>query len=141
MTNTYKTLKEKHQEEVNNFPMAFAFSEEQVKEGLVKLGLSPEDRDKVCSIPGGGFIRKTDAQALNDMFVRHAKEKQEAINGDTTGEGYIFDMFRYELANHEYGYTMELDDTLDALGYTFEDIEKSEKLTKGITLAHKALVG
>lgn len=66
---------------------------------------------------------------------------QDAINGDTTGEGYIFDMFRYELANHEYGYTREADSALRALGYTFEDIQKSEKLTKGITLAHKELIG
>lgn len=84
MTNAYLTLKRKHEKEFNDFPMAFAFDDEQFKKGMAKLGLSPEDTDKACSIPGNGFIRKTDSQALSDMLTRHAKEKQDAINGDTT---------------------------------------------------------
>lgn len=30
-------------------------------------------------------------------------------------------MFRYELANHEYVITFDIDDTLDACGITFEE--------------------
>ncbi|WP_456363636.1 DUF7659 family protein [Priestia aryabhattai] len=141
MSNAYLTLKRKQEKELSDFPMVFAFSQQQFNEGMIKLGLLPEDKDKVYSIPGGGFIRKTDSQALNDLIARHAAEKQEAVDNDATGEGYIYDMFRYELANHEYGLTRELDDTLNALGYTFEEIEKSKKLTEGLKLAHKALVG
>ena len=39
MKNKYDEIKEKHQQRVNNFPMIFAFSQEQLYEGMKKLGL------------------------------------------------------------------------------------------------------
>lgn len=48
--NAYKVLKEKRQQEVNSFPIAFAFSDQQFDEGMRKLGLNPTDTDKVYSI-------------------------------------------------------------------------------------------
>jgi hypothetical protein len=134
--NSYYELKKKHQQEVNNFPMAFAFSNKQFEAGMRKLGLEPTDTDKVYFLGGtGGFYRKSDAKALHEMFERHDKEMKEAINADTTGDGFICDMFSYELANHEYGYTYELDDTLDALGLTMDEINSKENLKQGLKLA------
>lgn len=141
MTNAYLTLKRKQQEEVNNFPMIYAFDDKRFKEEMEKRGLTETDTDKLYRVANGVFVLKTDSKALSDMVNRHDKEMQDAIDGDATGEGFVYEMFRYELANHEYGYTREVDSTLDALGYTFEEIEKTKKLTKGLTLAHKALVG
>jgi len=37
--NSYLELKEKHQKEVNEFPMFFAFNDKQFKEGMKKFGL------------------------------------------------------------------------------------------------------
>ena len=115
MTNKYDEIKQKHQNIVNEFPMKFAFSDEQFNKGMKELGLDPKDTNKVVSIGGGGFIRKTDAKRFGDMWDTLRKEHNDLIKADKTGEGYIKDMFVSELENHEYGYTYELDDTLDAL--------------------------
>ena len=44
-------------------------------------------------------------------------------------------MFYSELNNHEYGYTKELDDTLDALDLTIDDINNNKNLKNGLSLA------
>ena len=134
--NSYEELKTRHQNEVNAFPVMFAFSEEQFNEGMRQLGLEPSDTDKVCTLTNtGGFMRKTDSDRFHEMMSRHKREWQEALDGDTTGLGYILDMFRYELRNHEYGYTWELDPTLDALGLTREIIDMNKPLRNGLFAA------
>ncbi len=140
MTNKYDEVKEKHQKIVNEFPMKFAFSDEQFNQGMKELGLDPKDTDKVVSIGGGGFIRKSDAKKFGDMWDSLRKEHNDLINADKTGEGYIKDMFVSELENHEYGYTYELDDTLDALELTREQIANSPTLKHGLELARKEVL-
>lgn len=134
--NSYEELKKKHSEEFNKFPIQFAFSDEQFKENMAKLGLTEKDTDKVVAISSvGGFIRKTDVKAFYEMNKRHRQEEKDAINNDVTGDGYIKDMFAYELANHEYGYTHDLEDTLNALGLSIEEINNDNKLRHGLDLA------
>ncbi|WP_312573369.1 hypothetical protein, partial [Clostridium sp.] len=133
----YKELKQKHQEEVNNFPMFFAFSQNQFDEGMKKIGLEASDTDKIYSLGGGGFYKKSDAEALHEMFERHEKEMESKIKTDTTGEGFIYDMFKYELNNHEYSYTGEIGDTLDCLGLTIEDVNSNKDLIHGLNKACK----
>lgn len=137
MENAYLLLKKKHQQEFNEFPMFFAFSDKQFKEGMATLGLKENETDKIFSIGNGGFYRKSDAPAFHEMLIRHDREMQEAIDNDATGDGFIREMFEYELANHEYGYTMSLEDTLNALDLTYEEIEANEKLLHGLRLATK----
>ena len=134
-TNMYREMLGRHQEETNSFPMFFAFSNEQFDDGMRRFGLNPEDTVKVYSIGGGGYIRREDVGKLGEMFGRHHRERQKAINADKKGTGFIYDMFRYELANHEYGYTQDLDDTLDSLKITMEEIEQSPALTRGLKKA------
>lgn len=136
-SNKYKELRDKHQTEFNEFPIKFAFSDEQFKKAMEELGLTENDTDKIVSIGASGFIRKSDVEKFNEMNKRHRQEEKEAINADTTGEGYIKDMFDYELANHEYGYTYDLTDTLEALDLTKDDINKDERLKHGLDLALK----
>lgn len=125
MKNLYLQLKSKHQEEVNNFPMMFAFSQKQFEEGMVKLGLNPEDTDKLYSIGAGGYIRKTDSQAFSELLQRHTKEHDEQMqNAD-----YVYQMFRYELNNHEYCYTYDLDETLVACDVTREMLTENQILS------------
>lgn len=133
--NKYEELKTKQQERVNSFPMKFAFNDKQFEEGMKELGLSPDDTDKVLSIGGGGFIRKSDKEAFQELFKTINNEIQEQIDKDKTGEHFIKDMFLFELENHEFGYTRELDDTLEALDLKKEDILNSKKLKKGLLLA------
>lgn len=135
--NKYVEMKERHQKEVNNFPMNFAFSDEQFKRAMEELGLTENDLDKVVSIGAGGFIRKTDVKAYKEMGERQYKEFREAIEKDKVGDGFIKEMFLYELANHEYIITREIDDTLDALGLTDNDIRNNNNLRTGLLLAEK----
>ena len=91
--NQYLEMKQAHQKEVNNFPVFFAFSKDQFKEGIERLGLTENDTDKIYSIGGGGYIRKADSKAFNDLFDKQDKELNKAIENDTDGTGFIFDMF------------------------------------------------
>ena len=138
--NQYKVLSDRHQREVDAFPFMFAFSQKQFDEGMVeRFGLKPTDTDKILSIGGGGYIRKSDRDALHEMMNRHAAETQAAIDADETGEGFVRDMFVYELDNHEYSYTWDLEPTLDALGLTLEEVEADPKLKHGLQEARKII--
>lgn len=131
----YLELKQKHQKEVNNFPFGFAFDNKQFEEMMTNFGLKTTDTDKIYSIGSGGYIRKTDSNKMDEMFSKHKKEMEEAINDENNGSQFAYEMFAYELANHEYGYTWDLDETLDALGYTREQIRKNKNLNKGLKKA------
>ena len=134
--NPYLTLKQKHQKEIDNFPFGFAFSPEQFNDMMInRFGLSPEDTDQIYSIGNNGYIRKCDADAMHEMLERHAKEREEAIRENK--DNYLFHMFNYELANHEYTYTYDLTDTLDALGLTMEEIEANAVMLDALNRAIK----
>ena len=130
---TYSELKNRQEKEHNNFPFMFAFSSKQFDEGMIKLGLTPTDKNKIFSIGGGGFIRKTDSQKLADLFKKHTKEVAEARKDDQ----YLYDMFLYELGNHEYCITYDPTDTLRALNLTIEDVNNDERMKKALIKATK----
>lgn len=138
---SYRELRDRQQKEVNEFPLGFAFSNQQFKEMMEKWGLSENDTDKIYSIGAGGYVQRKDSTAMHEMFNRHHKELQDAINADRTGEGFIKQMFKEELENHEFGYTGDYEDTLDALGITWETIRKNEALRHGLEIAAKEAVG
>lgn len=125
----------RQQEEFNKFPIKFAFSDEQFKKGMNELGLNENDTEQIVATGAGGFMRKSDAEAYVQLGNKFAEELKEAIEKDITGSGFVKDMFSYELANHEYGYTRDLEDTFNTLGYTIDDINKSDKLKNGLQLA------
>ena len=134
--NPYLALKQKHQKEINDFPFGFAFSDTQFNEMMVeRFGLTPEDTDKIYSIGNGGYIRKCDSEAMHEMLERHAAEREVAIRENK--DDYLYHMFNYELANHEYSYTGDLTDTLDALGLTLEDIEADTRMDEALKRACK----
>lgn len=136
--NDYIKLKEKQQKEVNDFPMFFAFSDKQFAEGMKRIGLEPGDLKKIYKLGNtGGFYRKSDAPAFHEMMDRHDAEMAAAIAADKTGEGFIFQMFDYELANHEYCITYDLEPTLNALGLTEEEVNADPRLLWGLSMAIK----
>ena len=135
MSNLYLDLKESQQKQFDKFPMFFAFSKEQLDEGKQKLGV--KDNKEICRLCSGGFIRKSDTQAFTDMLKKHNDELKKAIKNDETGEGFIYDMFLYELSNHEYCITYEIDDTLDAVNLTYDEVKNNRALQNGLELAKK----
>lgn len=134
--NKYAELRQRQQKEFDALPLGFAFSQKQFNEMMEGWGLDPEkDRDKILRIPGGGYVQKKDADLLHQTVERHDTEMAAAIEEDKTGEGFIYEMFLYELDNHEYGYTRDTEDTLDALGYTAEQVLNDLRLKRGIEKA------
>ena len=131
----YLKLKEKHQKEINDFPFGFAFSNEQFKDMMKKFGLKEKDTDKIYSLGAGSYIRKSDSEAMEQMFARHRKEIENEIQNDKDGSGFIYEMFRYELSNHEYCVTYDIEPTLDALGLTLDKINENQNLVKGLKKA------
>ena len=140
--NKYAELRQRQQEEFNELPLGFAFSQKQFDEMMRGWGLDPEkDVDKIYSIGAGGYVQKKDADLLHQTRKRHDTEMEAAIAEDKTGEGFIYEMFLYELDNHEYGYTRDADDTLDALGYTAEEVLGDPRLKRGIEKAITEICG
>lgn len=135
--NLYQELKDRQQKEFNSFPIRFAFSKEQFKDQMEKLGLTENDTDKIVSISAGGFIKKDDVKKFNNLMKKLDKEMKAEIDKDKDGTGFIKDMFLYELGNHEYIITGDLSDTLDALDLKIEDVIKNTKLKNGLELAKK----
>ena len=135
--NKYTELKDSQQEEINAFPLGAAFSNKQFAEMMNKWGLTENDTDKIYSIGGGCYIRKSDHTAFHEMLDRHEKERKDAIAADTTGNGYIYDMFYSELANHEYCITFDLEDTIYALGLSVDEINADKRLLRGLNKALK----
>ena len=134
--NKYAELRQRQQEEFDALPLGFAFSRKQFCEMMQEWGLDPEkDLDKILRIPAGGYVQKKDADLLHQTVERHDTEMAAAIEEDKTGEGFIYEMFLYELDNHEYGYTRDTEDTLDALGYTAEEVLGDPRLKRGIEKA------
>lgn len=138
---TYKAMKDRHQSEVNALPLAWAFSEKQYNEKLAEWNITPEEAKAgaITGIGGGGFIRTSDKELVKGAFKRIADEEAAAIEADQDGTGFIYEMFMYELANHEYTYTGDIMETLDALSITADDLEQSEALRNGLKKAVKEI--
>ena len=68
-------------------------------------------------------MRKSDNEAFHAMLERHQQERAEAIASDKDGTGYLYEMFLYELGNHEYIFTFDPDETFAACGVTAEQVE------------------
>lgn len=130
----YLEMKRRHEKEVNSFPMMFAFNNEQFKEGMEKLGLKENETDKIYSIGGGGYIRRSDSKSLSELMNKHDREFDEAVK---ESDDFIFEMFDYELSNHEYCVTYDVSDTLRALGFTHEEVKANSRLSEGLKKAIK----
>lgn len=127
--NLYYEVKRRHQKEVDNFPLGFAFSNKQFESELKRLNVEPKD---LVSIGGGGFVRRSDFQSLIDMMDRHIAEIEENVK---QSDQFIFDMFTYELRNHEFSYTRDVEPTLECLDLTWDDIDKDVRLKEGLEKA------
>lgn len=140
---TYKEMRERHQNEVNALPLAFAFSKEQYREKLAEWNITEEEarNGAIVGIGGGGFIRAEHHNLYLDTMRRIHRETEEAIAADTTGTGFIYQMFLYELNNHEFSYTGDVDDTLNALGITEEEIAANDALRHGLNKAISKING
>jgi hypothetical protein len=122
----YNEMKEKHQKLIDELPLKFAFSDEQFEKAMIELELTKEDTDKVIGIGGGGFCLPETVDKLIEYYKQFEKEETKAFKDDD----FLRSAFEYELANHEYIITYELEDTLRALNISKEEYNKNERYKK-----------
>lgn len=116
----YLDLQKKHQKELEDFPIAYAFNDEQLKEALTKLNAT---REECVTVFGhGDIVKRTDAKAFVDMLKRHTEEVKQKLRDDVE---FAEAAFLYEMDNHEYAINWSADeDVLACFAITFDDIRK-----------------
>lgn len=117
----YVDLKRKHEEEMNAFPMAFAFNDEQLERALEKLGATSKE-ECVTVFGHGDIVLRGNAKLLIDMLERHTKEIKEKLKEDVE---FAEAAFLYEMDNHEYAINWSADeDVMDCFCIDWEFIRK-----------------
>ncbi|OEK59120.1 MULTISPECIES: DUF7659 family protein [Staphylococcaceae] len=130
---TYLELKKRHKADIDNFPMFFAFSNEQLEEGKTKIGC--ESNEELVSIGAGGYIKKQDKQDFIDMMKQQEKEHFNNMLESDNKANYVYGMVQYELANHEFAYTYERADAIEACGITKDMLESYSDLNTVVNQA------
>lgn len=136
---TYEEMRKRQHEDLDQFKegsMFFAYSEAQFREGMRSLGLDPDkDRDKIYSEPGGAYCLCCRSAELWARLASYTDEVKAACAADPTGEGFIAGMFLHELAQHEYLYTEDITEAVQATPYTLEEIRADPALSHGLDYA------
>lgn len=116
----YLDLKKKHEKELSDFPIAYAFNDEQLQQALEKLGATKEEC--VTVFGNGDIVRREDAKPFIKMLERHTKEIKDKLKDDVE---FAEAAFLYEMDNHEYAINWSADeDVLDCFCIDWEFIRK-----------------
>ena len=105
----YLDMKKKHEKELSEFPIAYAFNEKQLEEALEKLGAT---KDECVTVFGhGDIVKRENAKPLIAMMERHVDELKRKLREDVE---FAEAAFLYEMDNHEYAINWSADeDVLD----------------------------
>lgn len=116
----YHDLLNKQRKEIEEFPIAYAFSNEQLKEALEKLGVT--DISECCTVCNhGDIVKKSDAKRFIEMLRRHNQEILDLLENKKLAE----EIFEYEMDNHEYCINWDGDfDVLNSLGLDEKMLEE-----------------
>ena len=105
---TYIEYKNQKQNEFNNLPIFYAFSNEQLEKALNDRGLTINDTDKIYRLGDtGGFYLKSDAEIIRDYMQNYNEEELHHLM--ESDEKFAKDAFNYEMSNHEYAYNWQGD--------------------------------
>lgn len=117
---SYVDLIKKQEKELNDFPIAYAFNEEQLKEALIKLGAN--DISECVTIAGhGDIVKKENAKLFINMLKCHKEELHKALED----KEFAYEAFLYEMDNHEYAINWSGDDdVLDCFSLTFDELKQ-----------------
>jgi len=125
----YQGLRKKQEKEFNELPIFWAFSNEQFERGLKKISAQSHD---LIALGAGGYMKKADIPALESLLEKHKKETEQAMLDDA----FALAAALYELDNHEFGFSRDLQAALDALGVEVKpDIIK--KAVEIVTSRHR----
>lgn len=125
MKKLYQEFKERIQKETNKLPIYWVFGKEQIDKLTKKLNLKNDGelKEKCFGIFGGLALKKDKEMILNTL-KKHNEELKENLKNDD----FLKSAFRYEMSNHEYIITYDIEDTLQALNITLEEYQKNERM-------------
>lgn len=114
----YLDLQKRQRKEFEEFPIAYAFNDEQLEEALKKLGATKEE---CVSVFGhGDIVKRKDVNKLIAMLESQREELLQRMRDDVL---FAEAAFLYEMDNYEYAINLSGDeDVLDHFGITFEKI-------------------
>lgn len=117
----YLDFKKQQEKEFAEFPIAYAFNDQQLKEALEKLRAT---KDECVTVFGhGDIVKRTDAKKLIELLARHTKELKEKLANDVE---FAEAAFLYEMDNHEYAINWSADeDVLDCFSIDWDFIRKN----------------
>lgn len=117
----YLEMQRRHQEKINNFPIAFAFGKGHVDDALKKIGANSLD-ECVTVFGRGDIVKKEDGADLINMLTGFTEELHEKMKND---KEFAEAAFGYEMDKREYAISWDGDeDVLDSLVLTREKLKE-----------------
>lgn len=123
----YSEMRKRHQRETDALPMQAAFGTEQFNAMLSRWGLTENDTAKVTALGYGMYCLNEDRPRIVEALQCHARELAEAMAAD---DDFFKGAVMAEMANHEYGYTGDITDTLRALDITPEQYRNDQRIKR-----------
>lgn len=121
----YLDLRKKHEKELNDFPMKYAFSDEGLDKALKELDAKEEECTSIIGC--GDVIRKKDVPNWFDMIKRHKEELDELMEDHDVA----YEAFLYEMDNHEYAINWDGDtEVLGCFGMNEKILKKKGLLSE-----------
>ena len=116
----YQNLMKKHQQEITDFPIAYAFNKKQLEEALIKL--NADISEVVTYMDMGDIMKRSDVPKFKEMLHRHTNELYDLLcNDKEAAEEAIL----YEMNNHEYCINWDADnDVLRALCLDYDKLKE-----------------
>lgn len=111
----------------------FAFDNAQFDEGMEKLGLKPSDTGKICRFYPGAYILREHTKEYHKLMNELDAEAKEHMRD----YDFAKDAFMYEMGNHEYCLTHDIEEVLEALNLTTEDIDDNIILYTALVAAKR----
>lgn len=121
-TKAYTDMKARNQKEFDDFAEEwcfFAFSEQQLQEGMAKLRPKMAEGEKFVRFGSGMFCMKSKADELAGMAGRQSEEMRRAMEDREFAKA----AFYYEMANHEYHINWQGDWDVCSCFYEVEYVE------------------
>lgn len=117
----YLDLKKKHEKELEEFPIAYAFNDQQLEEALKKIGATTKE-ECVTVFGHGDIVKRGDAKLLVKMLYRQGEELKNKLKEDVE---FAEAAFLYEMDNHEYAINWSADeDVLNCFGIGWNFLRK-----------------
>lgn len=130
----YQDFKLAQEKELNEFTSKYcfwAFGQDQLDKKLAELGITEEELQEKYVGFYGGAMRADKVSEYEELSTHHFNQLQEHLkNAD-----FALSAFKYELANHEYGYTYDETPALRALGLSARDVADNEVLRNAFVKA------